>query len=212
MASHPISLRTAPWKLNTIPRHHRVRATMSNVKEAWSSLTATTARENNGTLVRLGLKPRDDAPTSMGRGWNACVPLTRGLGIDFYYFIERGYMRWAACKSSSWWASRKSGYLDVIESMLLTNDSGLLCTVLQATQMSDRDSAEFYLMRPETLSSWAKKHIKTTTKTCLEWRTEIGSGFGHFDCPHPGAAETGSNLRWFYRPGVVCEDSLRLFL
>lgn len=59
-------------------------------------------------------------------------------------------------------------YLDVIESMLLTNDSGLLCTVLQATQMSDRDSAEFYLMRPETLSPWAKKHIKTTTKTCLE--------------------------------------------
>ena len=44
-------------------------------------------------------------------------------------------------------------YLDVIESMLLTNDSGLLCTVLQATRMSDRDSAEFYLMRPETLSS-----------------------------------------------------------
>ena len=32
MASHPISLRTAPWKLNTIPRHHRVRATMSKWK------------------------------------------------------------------------------------------------------------------------------------------------------------------------------------
>ena len=59
-------------------------------------------------------------------------------------------------------------YLDVIESMLLTNDSGLLCTVLQATRMSDRDSAEFYLMRPETLSFWAKSHIKTTTKTCSE--------------------------------------------
>ena len=59
-------------------------------------------------------------------------------------------------------------YLDVIESMLLTNDSGLLCTVLQVTRMSDRDSAEFYLMRPETLSSWAKNHIKTTTKTCSE--------------------------------------------
>lgn len=59
-------------------------------------------------------------------------------------------------------------YLDVIESMLLTNDSGLLCTVLQATRMSDRDSAEFYLMRPETLPSWAKNHIKTTTKTCSE--------------------------------------------
>lgn len=54
-------------------------------------------------------------------------------------------------------------YLDVIESMLLTNDSGLLCTVLQATQMADRDYTEFYLMRPETLSSWAKNRIKSTT-------------------------------------------------
>ena len=36
-------------------------------------------------------------------------------------------------------------YLDVIESMLLTNDSGLLCTVLQATKVSDRDCTEFYL-------------------------------------------------------------------
>ena len=33
-------------------------------------------------------------------------------------------------------------YLDVIESMLLTNDSGLLCTVLQATQVDDRDCTE----------------------------------------------------------------------
>lgn len=54
-------------------------------------------------------------------------------------------------------------YLDVIESMLLTNDSGLLCTVLQATQMADRDYTEFYLMRPETLPSWAKNRIKSTT-------------------------------------------------
>ena len=59
------------------------------VKGAWSSSIATTARENNGTLVRLGLKPRDDAPTSMGRGWNACVPLTRGLGIDSIYSSVR---------------------------------------------------------------------------------------------------------------------------
>lgn len=59
-------------------------------------------------------------------------------------------------------------YLDVIESMLLTNDSGLLCTILQATEMSDRDCTEFYLMRPETLSEWAKKNIKSTTKFCSE--------------------------------------------
>ena len=44
-------------------------------------------------------------------------------------------------------------YLDVIESMRLTNDSGLLCTALQTIQMFDRDSTGFYLMRPETLSS-----------------------------------------------------------
>ena len=55
-------------------------------------------------------------------------------------------------------------YLDVIESMLLTNDSGLLCTVLQATQVSDRDCTEFYLMRPEALSKWVQEHLKGTTK------------------------------------------------
>ena len=59
-------------------------------------------------------------------------------------------------------------YLDVIESMLLTNDSGLLCTVLQATQVADRDCTEFYLMRPESLPAWAKIHIKSTTKICSE--------------------------------------------
>lgn len=56
----------------------------------------------------------------------------------------------------------------MIESMLLTNDSGLLCTVLQATKVSDRDCTEFYLMRPETLSTWAKNHIKSTTNFCFE--------------------------------------------
>lgn len=58
-------------------------------------------------------------------------------------------------------------YLDVIESMLLTNDSGLLCTVLQSTEMADRDCTEFYIMRPETLSGWAKDHVKSTTKNCI---------------------------------------------
>lgn len=54
-------------------------------------------------------------------------------------------------------------YLDVIESMLLTNDSGLLCTVLQATQVSDRDCTDFYLMRPEALARWVQAHLKSTT-------------------------------------------------
>ena len=85
-----------PQTLNLLPQHCTLKIEYDSktspcsshyeqVKGAWSSSIATTARENNGTLVRLGLKPRDDAPTSMGRGWNACVPLTRGLGIDSIY-------------------------------------------------------------------------------------------------------------------------------
>ena len=52
-------------------------------------------------------------------------------------------------------------YLDVIESILLTDDSGLLCSVLQTTELLDRDCTEFYLMQPETLPMWAQDHIKT---------------------------------------------------
>lgn len=54
-------------------------------------------------------------------------------------------------------------YLDVIESVMLTNDSGLLCSVLQTTQMSDRDCTEFYLMLPESLPIWAGVNIKSHT-------------------------------------------------
>ena len=31
-----------------------------------------------------------------------------------------------------------------------------------------KDLLEFYLMRPETLSTWAKNHIKSTTNSCFE--------------------------------------------
>ena len=54
-------------------------------------------------------------------------------------------------------------YLDVIESVMLTNDSGLLCSILQTTQMSDRDCTEFYLMLPESLPIWAGERIKSHT-------------------------------------------------
>lgn len=60
--------------------------------------------------------------------------------------------------------------------------------------------------RPETLFFGAK----TTTKSCREGGTEIGSGFGHFDCPHPEAAETGSGLRGFHRLSVWFQVSFRL--
>ena len=51
---------------------------------------------------------------------------------------------------------------------------------------------------------------KTTTKSCREGGTEIGSGFSPFDRPHPEAAETGSGLRGFHRLSVRCQDSFRL--
>ena len=51
-------------------------------------------------------------------------------------------------------------YLDVIESMLLTNDSGLLCSVLQCTEISDRDETAFYLMPPEKLLKWLATNWK----------------------------------------------------
>jgi len=50
-------------------------------------------------------------------------------------------------------------YLDVIESVFLTNDSGLLCSVLQTTKLGDQDAAIFYIMPPWRLPEWAKKHI-----------------------------------------------------
>lgn len=54
-------------------------------------------------------------------------------------------------------------YLDVIEAALLTNDSGLLCSVLQTSKLADRDCTQFYIMLPETLPIWAKEHIKRHT-------------------------------------------------
>lgn len=54
-------------------------------------------------------------------------------------------------------------YLDVIESVMLTNDSGLLLTVLQSTELGDRDCTEFYLMNPDRLSIWAAEHVKQHT-------------------------------------------------
>ena len=52
---------------------------------------------------------------------------------------------------------------DRIEAALLTNDSGMLCSVLQTSKLGDRDCTEFYIMLPETLPKWAKEHIKRHT-------------------------------------------------
>ena len=52
-------------------------------------------------------------------------------------------------------------YLDVIESIFLTNDSGLVCSVLQTTELMRYDCTQFFLMQPETMSIWVKEHIRT---------------------------------------------------
>jgi len=54
-------------------------------------------------------------------------------------------------------------YLDVIEAAFLTNDTGLLCSVVQTTEVADRDCTDFYLMQPETLPLWAREHIRSRT-------------------------------------------------
>lgn len=50
-------------------------------------------------------------------------------------------------------------YLDVIESVFLTNDTGMLCTVLQSTEMADRDATVFFIMPPWRLPEWIKKRL-----------------------------------------------------
>ncbi len=57
-------------------------------------------------------------------------------------------------------------YLDVIEAFLLTNDGGLLCTVLQCTEVTCKDATEFYLMLPETLPKWLQNRPKNPTDFC----------------------------------------------
>ena len=87
-----------PQTLNLLPQHCTLKTEYDSktspcsshyeqVKGAWSSSIATTARENNGTLVRLGLKPRDDAPTSMGRG-ETPVELCQQPSVSLFFFFE----------------------------------------------------------------------------------------------------------------------------
>ncbi len=45
-------------------------------------------------------------------------------------------------------------YLDVIEAMFLSNDSGLSISVFQCTELGDADATVFYLMKPEAFPKW----------------------------------------------------------
>lgn len=52
-------------------------------------------------------------------------------------------------------------YLDVIESIFLTNDSGCMCTILQTTQIGEKDQTVFYIMTPDRLPEWVKSHVNS---------------------------------------------------
>ena len=49
-------------------------------------------------------------------------------------------------------AIEAKNYPDVINSIFLTNYSGLLGSALQTTGVSDSDATTFYIMLPESLS------------------------------------------------------------
>ncbi len=64
-------------------------------------------------------------------------------------------------------------YLDVIEALFLSNDSGLCISVFQCTELGDSDTTVFYLMKPETLPKWLTNRadgepILTETETSGE--------------------------------------------
>lgn len=50
-------------------------------------------------------------------------------------------------------------FLDVIEAAFLTNDSGLLCSVLQTTVMEECDRTVFFLMTPGKLPKWLENEL-----------------------------------------------------
>ena len=50
--------------------------------------------------------------------------------------------------------------MDVIETMLLTNDSGLLCTFLHCVELGTADAMRIYLMTPEALPIWLEHRNK----------------------------------------------------
>ena len=54
--------------------------------------------------------------------------------------------------------------MDVIEKMLLTNDSGLLCTVLHCVELGTADDMRIYLMTPEALPIWLEHHNKESSQ------------------------------------------------
>ena len=63
-------------------------------------------------------------------------------------------------------------YLDVIEALFLSNDSGLNISVYQCTELGDSDATVFYLMKPEALTKWLTN--RADGETILPEKERIG--------------------------------------
>ena len=63
-------------------------------------------------------------------------------------------------------------YLDVIEALFLSNDSGLNISVYQCTELGDADAAVFYLMKPEVLPKWLTN--RADGESCLPKKERNG--------------------------------------
>ena len=72
-------------------------------------------------------------------------------------------------------------FLDVIESGFLTNDSGLLCSVLQTSRIWDRDCTEFYLMAPQKLPRWSEKYLQNRYLNPQKNERKKGIDFAQFE-------------------------------
>ncbi len=57
--------------------------------------------------------------------------------------------------------------MDVIEAILLTNGSGLLCTHLHCVELGDTDEMRIYLMTREALPKWLECHWRKSSR-CSE--------------------------------------------
>ena len=99
-------------------------------------------------------------------------------------------------------------YLDVIEAVFLSNDSGLSISVFQCTELGDADATVFYLMKPETLPKWLT--YRADGEASLP-EIESGSGTGlreHGDRDAAGQPNQPENEQPLLRYKSISEEEI----
>ena len=99
-------------------------------------------------------------------------------------------------------------YLDVIEALFLSNDSGLSISVFQCTELGVADATVFYLMKPETLPKWLT--YRADGEVSLP-EIESGSGTGlseHGDRDAAGQPNQPENEQPLLRYKSISEEEI----